>query len=247
MTQEAIILAGGLGTRLKSVVAELPKSLAPVAGKPFLEYLLNYAGQQGINKFVFALGYKTELIEEFVKSFLAKEQYTFSIEEQPLGTGGAIYKSCHQIESENAIVLNADTFFGIDYFKLSSDHELNRAACTLALKPMLSFDRYGVVDVNDQNQIVGFSEKKYHEEGLINGGVYVLNVKSFLQKSYPQIFSFEKDYLEKEYVNKKIFGMISDAYFIDIGIPEDYKKAQKEILLELKDQSKHAKDGPDIK
>jgi D-glycero-alpha-D-manno-heptose 1-phosphate guanylyltransferase len=235
MTQEAIILAGGLGTRLKSVVPDLPKSLAPIDGRPFLEYLLNYAGRQGINKFVFALGYKTQLIEEFVKSILSEDQYSFSIEEQPLGTGGAIYKACHLIKNENAVVLNADTFFGVDFLKLSSEHELNKAACTLALKPMQSFDRYGVVDINEQKQIAGFSEKKYRDQGLINGGVYILRVQSFLQKSFPEIFSFEKDYLEKDYVNKNIFGMISEAYFIDIGIPEDYRKAQKELLLRMND------------
>ena len=235
MTQEAIILAGGLGTRLKSVLADLPKSLGPVAGKPFLEYLLEYAGQQGIHKFVFALGYKTELIEEFVKSFLPKEQYSFSIEEQPLGTGGAIFKACRQIKGENAFVLNADTFFSVDFSALFSEHENKKATCTLALKPMKSFDRYGAVELNREKQVTGFSEKKYHQEGLINGGVYVLQVKSFLQKTFPEIFSFEKDYLEKEYLKKDVFGMISDAYFIDIGVPEDYKRAQTELLFRLKD------------
>jgi D-glycero-alpha-D-manno-heptose 1-phosphate guanylyltransferase len=233
MTQEAIILAGGLGTRLKSVVADLPKSLAPVAGKPFLEYLLAYAARQGIHRYIFALGYKTELIEEFVRSFLPKEQYVFSIEDQPLGTGGAIYKACKQVKSENAFVLNADTFFGVDFLKLYSVHENKKAACTLALKPMKTFDRYGAVDLNEDKQITGFSEKKYHQEGLINGGVYLLQVKSFLHQRFPEIFSFEKDYLEKEYLHKDIFGMISEAYFIDIGIPEDYNRAQTELRLNL--------------
>lgn len=233
MTQEAIILAGGLGTRLKSVVADLPKSLAPVAGKPFLEYLLEYAAQQGVHKFVFALGYKTELIEAFVKSFLSPEQYSFSIEEQSLGTGGAIFKACSQIKNEHAFVLNADTFFGVDFSKLLAEHEHHKASCTLALKPMKSFDRYGAVDLNQEKQVTGFSEKKYLTEGLINGGVYTLQVKTFLQKTFPEVFSFEKDYLEKEYLNKNIFGMISDAYFIDIGIPEDYKRAQTELRLNL--------------
>lgn len=227
MIREAIVLAGGLGTRLKTVISDLPKSLAPVAGKPFLAYLLDYAKKQGIQKFVFALGYKTELIETFVKTHLPKGSYSFSVEEEPLGTGGAIFKACRELSDEEAIVLNADTFFGISYLNLSIIHELRKASCTLALKPMKSFDRYGAVDLEKQ-VITGFSEKKFHKSGLINGGVYALSTAAFLQKSFPPAFSFEKDFLEKEYKNGQILGMISDAYFIDIGIPEDYERAQQE-------------------
>ena len=226
MIKEAIVLAGGLGTRLKPVVSDLPKSLAPVSGKPFLAYLLDYAKKQGIEKFIFALGYKTELIEQFVKQYLLEGSYIFSIEEEPLGTGGALYKACQQVTAHNTIVLNADTFFGISLLNLSIVHELRRAACTLALKPMKSFDRYGAVEL-DKQVITGFSEKKYHASGLINGGVYALSMAPFLQKSFPPVFSFEKDYLEKEYRSGHICGMVSDAYFIDIGIPEDYERAQK--------------------
>jgi D-glycero-alpha-D-manno-heptose 1-phosphate guanylyltransferase len=235
MITEAIVLAGGLGTRLKPVVADLPKSLAPIAGKPFLAYLLDYAKQQGIEKFIFALGYKTEQVESFVKQYLPAGTYVFSIEEKPLGTGGAIYKACKEVSTGDAIVLNADTFFGISFLNLSIIHELRKAACTLALKPMKSFDRYGVVDI-DRQVITGFSEKKYHESGLINGGVYALSTGPFLQKSFPDVFSFEKDYLEKEYPKENILGMVSDAYFIDIGIPDDYQRAQDELVLALNDK-----------
>src|SRR5579862_7787154 len=113
MITEAIVLAGGLGTRLKQVVPDLPKSLAPIAGRPFMSYLLDYVKKQGIKRFVFALGYKTELIENFVKGYLPKDSYTFSIETEPLGTGGAVYKACKQVISRDSIVLNADTFFAV--------------------------------------------------------------------------------------------------------------------------------------
>jgi D-glycero-alpha-D-manno-heptose 1-phosphate guanylyltransferase len=229
MLTEAIVLAGGLGTRLQSVVADLPKSLASVANKPFLEYLLEYAKKQGIKKFVFALGYKTDQVESFVRKYLQEEEFSFSIEDQPLGTGGAIYKACHQIIGRNAIVLNADSFFAISFSGLSELHESREAECTLALKRMEKFDRYGIVEINEKNLVTGFSEKKYQDEGLINGGIYALQVQSFLQKSFQETFSFEKDYLEKEYRNKKIFGVVSNAYFIDIGVPEDYQRAQTEL------------------
>jgi len=232
MISEAIILAGGLGTRLQSVVGELPKCLAPVAGKPFLSYLLDNSKKQGIKKFIFALGHKSDQIESFVKKSLPEGSYIFSTEEEPLGTGGAIYKACGMVSEPNVIILNADTFFGIMYSNLVIIHELRKADCTLALKPMRAFDRYGAVEIEKQ-VITGFGEKKFHKEGLINGGVYALSVASFLQKSFPANFSFERDYLEKNYRSGKFLAMVSDAYFIDIGIPEDYQRAQEELLAKV--------------
>ena len=228
MITEAIILAGGLGSRLKPVIADLPKSLAPVAGKPFLGYLLDYSKKQGIKKFIFALGYKSAPIEQFVKAYLPAGSYVFSVEEEPLGTGGAIFKACNLVATPDTMVLNADTFFGISFSHLAIIHELRKAECTLALKPMKSFDRYGAVEIEKQ-VIIGFSEKKYYREGLVNGGVYALSAASFLQKKFPPVFSFEKDYLEKQYRGRQIMGMLSDAYFIDIGVPEDYERAQAEM------------------
>ena len=229
MITEAIILAGGLGTRLQPVVSELPKCLAPVGGRPFLSYLLNSSKKQGINKFIFALGHKSDQIESFVKKTLPEGTFVFSKEEEPLGTGGAIYKACRLAAGPNVMILNADTFFGIVYSNLTIVHELRKADCTLALKPMQAFDRYGAVEVERQ-VVTGFGEKKYHKAGLINGGVYALSVPSFLQKSFPANFSFERDYLEKNYRSGKILALVSDAYFIDIGIPEDYQRAQEELV-----------------
>jgi D-glycero-alpha-D-manno-heptose 1-phosphate guanylyltransferase len=142
MIREAIILAGGLGTRLKPVVGDLPKSLAPVSGKPFLGYLLDFAKKQGIQKFIFALGYKSELIESFVKEYMPGNSYLFSLEKEPLGTGGAVFKACKEITGTDAMVLNADTYFNVSFLNLSIIHELQKASCTLALKPMKSFDRW---------------------------------------------------------------------------------------------------------
>jgi D-glycero-alpha-D-manno-heptose 1-phosphate guanylyltransferase len=233
MITEAIVLAGGLGTRLKSVVADLPKSLAPVAGKPFLAHLLDNAKQEGIEKFIFALGYKNEQVEEFVKSYLPEVSFAFSVEQEPLGTGGAIYKACKLVSTNNTIVLNADTFFAVSFSRLSGMHEQRDAECTLALKPMKAFDRYGIVEINEEHEVTGFREKRFQSEGLINGGVYALNVGSFLQKPFSPVFSFEKDYLEKYYDKGNILGLVSDAYFIDIGIPEDYLRAQVELATHI--------------
>jgi D-glycero-alpha-D-manno-heptose 1-phosphate guanylyltransferase len=235
MIREAIVLAGGLGTRLQSVVPDLPKCLAPVAGKPFLGYLLDHGRRQGIGRFIFALGYKTGLVEAFVKARLSPSEYHFSVEQEPLGTGGAIYQACRFATEPDLIVLNADTFFALSLDKLSGFHREKKAACSLALKPLTHFDRYGAVDLNAQQQVTGFHEKRFMEKGLINGGVYALDVSGFLAKPFPPSFSFEKDYLEKEYGAGKIFGMISDAYFIDIGIPDDYRRAQTELPQHIHD------------
>ena len=226
---EAIILAGGLGTRLRSAVPDLPKCMAPINGKPFIAYVIDHLQQQGINKFILSLGYKSEAIVDFIHQQFSNIDFQFSIEAEPLGTGGAIQLSCSKTTEQNVLVTNGDTLFKINAAKLSALHKQSNADCTLSLKPMTNFDRYGVVEMNEQNQIISFKEKQFYESGLINGGVYALNVQSFLNEELPQKFSFEKDYLEEFYSTKKMLGVVQDEYFIDIGIPEDYNRAQKEL------------------
>ena len=227
--KEAIILAGRLGTRKKSAVPDLPKCMAPVNGKPFIAYVIQYLKQQGVEKFIFALGYKSESFENFLKEEESTIGYQLSIEQEPLGTGGAIKLACLRATEKNVLITNGDTLFKTDVNKLSTFHLNLGADCTLALKPMHHFERYGVVELNDDYSIKNFKEKQFYEEGLINGGLYALNVAHFLNEALPEKFSFEKDYLENLYHKRKMFGLIQDAYFIDIGIPEDYKKAQSEI------------------
>jgi len=229
MIKEAIILAGGLGTRLRSVVSELPKCMAPVAGKPFLHYVIVHLQKQGVDKFIFSIGYKSEAIIEYLNQ-LSTINYQLSIEDEPLGTGGAIKLACNKVTEKNILVLNGDTLFSVDVLKLSALHELNNADCTLSLKPMQNFDRYGVVELNENLSVASFKEKQFYNNGLINGGVYALNAEKFVTEKLPEKFSFEKDYLEKFYTKRKMYGFIQDEYFIDIGIPEDYERAQKELI-----------------
>ncbi len=230
VTEEAIVLAGGLGTRLRSAVPDLPKCMAPVNGKPFIAYVTSYLQQQGIKKFIFALGYKSEAFDVFLKENFADDQYSISIEQEPLGTGGAIRLACEQVVQENVLITNGDTLFKIDVAALGAQHESATASCTLALKPMQHFERYGVVELDENSRVKRFREKQYYADGLINGGIYALNAKAFLHEPLPSRFSFEKDYLEKFYQARMICGVIQDAYFIDIGIPEDYQKAKEEIF-----------------
>jgi D-glycero-alpha-D-manno-heptose 1-phosphate guanylyltransferase len=231
MIKEAIILAGGLGTRLRSVVAELPKCMAPVADKPFLHYVIRHLRSNGIDQFIFSTGYKSEVIIDYLETQQSMINWRAVIENEPLGTGGAIKLACTKATEKNVLVLNGDTLFSIDAAKLASFHTIYSAACTLSLKPMNNFERYGVVELNKDHSIASFKEKQLYQNGLINGGVYALNVEKFLQEDLPEKFSFEKDYLEKYYNQRSIFGVIQDEYFIDIGIPEDYERAQTELKL----------------
>ncbi len=229
MIKEAIILAGGLGTRLRSVVSDLPKCMAPVAGKPFLHYVIDYLLTQGVDTFIFSLGYKSEMIIAYINTEYPMLQVQYAIEKEPLGTGGAIKLACGLVKEENVLILNGDTLFKVDIPTLSSFHSKSGSDCTLALKPMQHFDRYGVVELNDDASVSGFKEKQYYSSGLINGGVYALRVKLFLQEDLPQKFSFEKDYLEAFANKRNMHAIVQYQYFIDIGVPEDYERAQTEL------------------
>ena len=238
MIQEAIILAGGLGTRLREAVPDLPKCMAPVAGKPFVSYVIDALRMQGIQHFVFSLGYKAEVIEKYLNEHYPTLDYTTAIEEEPLGTGGAIKLALDSARTENVLIANGDTLFKVNVDALGSFHLAKGSACTLALKPMKNFERYGVVELDGDNRIISFREKQYYNEGLINGGIYLLNKRQFLQHQFPQKFSFEKEYLEAQFDEGIFYGLPQDEYFIDIGIPEDYNKAQEDLkqpVLDLKD------------
>src|SRR5665213_3576816 len=169
MIKEAIILAGGLGTRLRSVVADLPKCMAPVAGNPFLYYVIKDLQKGGIDKFIFSVGYKNESILPYVKKEFADIDCKFSIEEEPLGTGGAIKFALGKATDENILICNGDTLFKINIQQLNDLQVQNNADCTLSLKPMHNFDRYGVVELNDDDRIISFQEKQFYKSGLING------------------------------------------------------------------------------
>ena len=201
----AIILAGGLGTRLRSVVSDLPKCMAPINQRPFLDHVIQYLLKQGIQNFIFSVGYKADAIIEHIQTHHSNLKAEFAIETSPLGTGGAIHYACQYVIDDNVIIINGDTLFEADLHALVKLHIKNHSECTLALKPMKDFDRYGIVTINKQDQITGFKEKQYYEEGLINGGIYALHIPSFQSKSFKDIFSFEKDYLEAYYPKSDFF------------------------------------------
>lgn len=230
MSKEAIILAGGLGTRLQSVVPEVPKCMAPIAGKPFLSYVIDYFKAQGIERFIFSLGYKYEVIKSWLATAYTNLEYECVVEQEPLGTGGGMNLACNLIKDKYVLILNGDTLFKVNTDMLYKDFDKYKNTCTLILKPMQGFDRYGAVEINEEGYITSFKEKKYYEEGLINGGVYLLDVPAFLNLGLPSTFSFEKDYLEKRAGTKDLRGIVQDSYFIDIGTPAGFEQAQRDLL-----------------
>ncbi len=223
---EAIILAGGLGERLKSLGINAPKPMLPVGSTPFLKYLLTFLIRNGIGKMVLSVGYQHEkIINYFGNSFMG-HPIVYSIEEEPLGTGGAVRKGLEYCSDEYVWVVNGDTFFEIDIMRMKETSFLQNCPFSMAIKPMENFSRYGRVLITNENMIVKFEEKKEFKKGYINGGIYLLNSTYFLGKDLPDIFSMENDFLEVFVEQDDFLAFISDAYFIDIGVPEDYLKAQ---------------------
>ena len=219
---EAIVLAGGLGTRLRSVVSDVPKPMAPINNKPFLEYILEFLHNQNIKKVILSVGYKWEVIKDYFGDKYKNIELIYNIEKERLGTGGAIKDSLQYVENENVYVLNGDTFFDIDLSKIKLEDNL----IEIALKKMENFDRYGVVEIDKNRYIQKFKEKSYYQEGLINGGIYLLRKNLFKNFDLSAKFSFE-EFLENNFQKLKAKGKVFDRYFIDIGIPQDYEKAKR--------------------
>ena len=223
---EAIILAGGLGTRLRSAVAHVPKCMAPVAGRPFLEYLLDSLCGTGVSRVILSVGYLREAVMDWVDPSRWPFEIAYAVEESPLGTGGGIRLALSECKGDRVAVLNGDTLFHAD---LDALMEASRGqALSIALKPMTDFDRYGSVTM-EGNRITAFREKAFCAKGLINGGVYAIDRRLLDLSSFPERFSFEKDVLEPMASGGRLSGYVHDGYFIDIGIPEDYDRSQREL------------------
>ena len=221
---QAIILAGGFGTRLQSVVSDVPKPMAPINDKPFLEYMLDELNNSGFNKAVLAVGYKKESIINYFRNKYKNIELVYSVEEEPLGTGGCVKQAMQYIDEDFVFILNGDTMFKIDFKEMAKLDKLS-----IACKKMYKFDRYGEVKISN-GIITSFEEKKYVLEGYINGGIYYLPKNIFNKYDLPKKFSMEKDFFEKYISQLKMCAYLSNDYFIDIGIPEDYSKAQKDFI-----------------
>ena len=227
---QCIVLAGGQGTRLRDTIGEaLPKCLAPVGGKPFLHWLFRYLQVQGCTYCALSLGYRSEAVLQWLEENPPPFLVDCVIEETPLGTGGGMAAALKVATAEDVVVLNGDTLFDIELGELLTQHQISGAETLLALKPLENTDRYGTVTLSGEGVITHFAEKKPLAKGLINGGVYVINKEEFLSHNLPEAFSFEKDYLEAFLAEGAFKGHVQNGYFIDIGVPADFERAQVEI------------------
>lgn len=224
----AIILAGGLGTRLESAVPHLPKSLAPIQQTPFLQILLNQLeNAQILSKAILALGHKAPNIQEFLKN----QYYSFSIETSielsPLGTGGALLQALNKTDAETLLVLNGDSYFDLSLSNFLHFHRIKKADISIACKAMNDTSRYGSITIENSSQrILSFQEKSPSiKAGKINAGVYLIK-RDLLISLNPGIYSLEKDFFPL-FLKKNIFAYCHEGSFIDIGTPSSYNEAQK--------------------
>ena len=230
MKQDIIILAGGFGTRLLSVLKDTPKPMALISEKPFLHYLFKQVEKYGFNHIILSTGYLSESISDYFGKKLNDITIDYAIEKNPLGTGGGILNAMQFCHSDDVFIMNGDTYFDIDFRKLHQHHTNNKADVSIALRKIEDCSRYGYVERNDKQRITLFGEKKAGiQDCFINGGTYLINRKKFQSLPLPSKFSMEKDVFEKYIHELNIYGYAFEDYFIDIGIPSDYKKAQDDF------------------
>lgn len=230
MITEAIILAGGLGTRLKNILPDIPKPLAPVNGKPFLSYLIDYVHDWGVNRIILSVGYKYQDIQSCFTEKQGNVDLFYSVEDEPHGTGGGIVKALEYITGDNVVVLNGDSMFRISMDLFEVFHRSKNSLLSIALRYQEETGRYGRVEMDDQRRITGFIEKgKSTSGGWINGGIYLVNKQFFLENSQAKRFSLESDFLPRCILTRRLYGYMAKGYFIDIGTPESYQRAQYEF------------------
>jgi D-glycero-alpha-D-manno-heptose 1-phosphate guanylyltransferase len=226
---EMLILAGGLGTRLQSHVSNVPKPMAPILGRPFLALFLEYWISQGIEKFVISIGYKASVIKNYFSDSFMGAEIIYSEEDSPLGTGGAIKKSLESnfFSNELIMIANGDTWLDINSNNFFMDFKKQSLPGSICLFHIDENDRYGSVFINGNGSIQKFDSINRGGH-LINGGCYIFE-RIFLTQylvNYPDIFSFEADVLEKLSSERLLGSSIYKSDFLDIGIPEDYLKAE---------------------
>jgi len=223
---EAIILAGGLGTRLRGTVPDLPKPMAPVCGRPFLAILLDQLVVAGFNAAILAVGYRYEAIWEYFGDIYKSLRLSYSVETEPLGTGGAIRLALMQTTTPQGFVVNGDTYLELNYRSMLAAHLRGNASITIAVRAVLEAGRYGALDI-EQGCIHGFFEKGRCGPGIINAGVYLIAPDLFDRYTLPRAFSFENNLLMHKIQELLPLAFQTEGSFIDIGIPEDYARARK--------------------
>lgn len=224
--REAIVLAGGFGTRLAHVVPDVCKPMAPVAGRPFLRFIMDNLAKAHFDHVVIADGYRREQIEDYFGGAYRGLGIEYSSETEPLLTGGATKKALAGCSSDWVFVLNGDTWLDLDFAEMAAVAESlpDSVQAVVAVKRMFDFERYGTVDVDDDGTLVAFHEKDHCKDGLINAGVYLIRRDSL--DDMPKAFSLESDWFERVVSDGVLYAVECTGDFIDIGVPDDYAFAQ---------------------
>lgn len=231
MTDTAVILAGGLGTRLKAVLPETPKPLAPVAGRPFIRYLLHFLARYGVNRVIVSAGYRSEMIVRTLGKTYDRMTISYAIETVPMGTGGGLRLALEQSDAQTVVALNGDSIFNMPLDAFYRSHETSGARVSIALRSVGDVSRYGAIETDAHHRVVSFTEKESKSgKGRVNGGVYMIDRAWFLSETPAHnAFSLEKDFFGPRAGKGEIAAFEYDGYFIDIGIPADYARAQHEL------------------
>lgn len=235
----AVILAGGLGTRLRTVVADVPKPMAPIEGRPFLDYLMAFWHAQGVQRFILSVGYRREIIMAHIGTRFQGVPVDYAVEESPLGTGGGLLLACDQMQDSSPfLVLNGDTFFDVDLAALRQFHEIKNSDWTFSLFQPREADRYMSLDVAEDGAIHALKSGRRDAGGWANGGVYMTTPAAIHRAGYTagQKLSLEDNFMPALQAKGGVFyGMQCPGYFIDIGLPRDYLRASDTLPLFFKE------------
>jgi D-glycero-alpha-D-manno-heptose 1-phosphate guanylyltransferase len=229
---EAIVLAGGQGTRLRPIVPDLPKPMATIDGRPFLCWLMTRLHQQHVGRVILSVGYKSAAIRDYFGNSIDGMEISYSVESEPLGTGGAMKLALDEVSEAAVIVLNGDTYTDVDLLDLMREFDSAGADLAVAVTYLNSIARYGAIVIDEKsNAITGFDEKQGLAAGHINAGVYCLRRDIFVKYSAPAKFSFERDFLPEQLGMLRAIAFRGVRAFIDIGAPGDYTLAQTLIPI----------------
>jgi D-glycero-alpha-D-manno-heptose 1-phosphate guanylyltransferase len=231
LTPQAIILAGGLGTRLRSTIGDTPKVMAPVAGRPFLEHVLADLDAHGFRRAVLAVGFRREVVVGHFGASFRGLSLSYSEEEQPLGTGGAVRRALALTDGGPCFVLNGDTWLELDHAGMLRAHLERRARLSIAVRMVPDVARYGALELAGE-RIVRFHEKGRSGPGAINGGAYLLDRALLEPYDLPEAFSLETDFFVPHVASLAPLAFVTGGRFIDIGVPEDYRRAQEMLAAE---------------
>lgn len=224
MSLEAVILAGGLGTRIRSASVDLPKVMLPISGRPFLEHVLAALSARAFGRVILAVGYRRDQIRAYFGGSFAGMDLVYSEETEPRGTGGATRQALHRATSDDVFVLNGDTFVEIDYPAMMEHHRRSGALVSMAVAAVHDLARFGAVAI-ESHRVIAFREKGQVGPGLINAGAYVLRRSLLDRFAADRTFSLETEFLVPEVARLRPHVWYATGRFIDIGVPEDYEAA----------------------